>query len=413
MVKSTPIKFDSVFKMIRTLESTKNLWSRKTILLRVDWNVPIQNGELKDCTRILETLPTLERLREQQCRLVLLTHLGRPKASQNALEWDLSISSRILQEFIESKLEKSVAFCPFFPSLSEWKIWLRTHDHPIILMENVRFHPGEELNDPQWVQTMAHWGDFYVNDAFSVSHRSQGSIIGLPALKPSCAGLALEKEVQILETTLQEPKGPFVGVIGGSKLSTKIEILENLLTKLDKILVGGAMAHPFLVAQGYCVGRSLITPSDSLLAQRLLQSNPEKFILPVDAVASVRGRNQVVQWAQFPPDGIAFDIGPQTCSLFQKALKRACTILWNGPLGQFEKDEYSHGTQTIASSLVTQTDQGAKTLIGGGDTTYALQKSGISPLSFTHVSTAGGAFLEWLEGKTLPGIQALQTPSQF
>ena len=390
---------------LRTLDSTKQLWEGKRVLLRVDWNVPIQNGHPADLSRIQETLPTIRQLLEAHCQIILMTHLGRPVASIDPKDWDPNFSIQILRQsaekvigehiLVDSSTSQDISFNDHFQSAS------------LVLLNNLRFHPGEEANDPTFAQDLARLGDFYVNDAFSASHRAHASIVGIPSYLPSAAGICLEKEVKALISVLQDPIRPFSGIIGGAKISTKLSVISNLLPKLDYLMIGGAMAHTFLKAQGYEIGASMIEEALVPTAQAILTSNPEKIILPVDARGTLDGQIASWDWTACPLNGVAFDIGPKTRDQFAQILQKSQTIIWNGPVGRFEEDAFRDGTTSIAQWISALTQTGCRTIAGGGDTIHALNQAKISPSSFSHVSTAGGAFLEWLEGRSLPGVDAL------
>jgi 3-phosphoglycerate kinase len=359
----------------------------KRVLVRVDFNVPVKDGKVGDDTRIKASLPTLQLILEKGGKAVLVSHLGRPDGKPNE-KYSLKPVAGRLQEL----LGKPVDF-------GEPK------GGAVTLLENVRFDAGEEQNDEALAKKLASYGDVYVNDAFGTAHRAHCSTAGVTKYFKQCAaGLLIEKEIQYLGKVLTNPDKPFIAIMGGSKVSDKILILEQLTKKVDAIIVGGGMAYTLLKAQGKPVGHSKVEADKLDLARKILAS--ARIILPVDHVAADKfdaaAKTQVV--ADVPEGWMGLDIGPKSVELFKKELASARTVLWNGPLGVFEMDPFANGTREIAGFLAGQ--KGCTTVVGGGDTAAAVEKFGVAD-KMSHVSTGGGASLEFLEGKELPGIAAL------
>jgi len=359
----------------------------KRVLVRVDFNVPVKDGKVTDDTRIKASLPTIRHIVDKGGKAVLVSHLGRPDGKAD-LKYTLKPVAGRLQELIGKPVD-----------FGEPK------GGAITLLENVRFDPGEEKNDDALAKKLAAYGDVYVNDAFGTAHRAHASTAGVTKyFKQSAAGFLIDKEIQYLGKILSNPDKPFVAIMGGSKVSDKILILEQLTRKVDAIIVGGGMAYTLLKAQGKPVGNSKVEADKLDLAKKILAS--ARIVLPVDHVAADKfdaaAKTQVV--ADVPEGWMGLDIGPKTIELFQKELASAKTVLWNGPLGVFEMDPFAGGTKAIASYLAGL--KGCTTVVGGGDTAAAVEKFGVAD-KMSHVSTGGGASLEFLEGKELPGIAAL------
>jgi 3-phosphoglycerate kinase len=359
----------------------------KRVLVRVDFNVPLKDGKVADDTRIKASLPTIRHILEKGGKAVLVSHLGRPDGKPND-KYSLKPVAARLQELIGTPVD--------FPE---------PKGGALTLLENVRFDAGEEKNDEALAKKLAAYGDVYVNDAFGTAHRAHASTAGVTRFfKQSAAGFLIEKEIQYLGKVLTNPDKPFIAIMGGSKVSDKILILEQLTKKVDAIIVGGGMAYTLLKAQGKPVGNSKVEADKLDLAKKILAS--ARIILPVDHVAADKfdaaARTQVV--ADVPEGWMGLDIGPKTIELFKKELASVKTVLWNGPLGVFEMDPFAKGTQAIAEYLGGQ--KGCTTVVGGGDTAAAVEKFGVAD-KVSHVSTGGGASLEFLEGKELPGIAAL------
>jgi 3-phosphoglycerate kinase len=384
----------------------------KRVLVRVDYNVPIEDGKVTDDRRIRETLPTLKKILDEGGKPILIAHLGRPKGKRDE-KYSLAPCAKRLQELLP---DVKVTLAPDLtgPAAAEAVMKLRDSADPEILMlENVRFHPGEEENDLELARELASFGDVYVNDAFGASHRAHASIAGIPTILRGAAGYLLKKEIEVVTALLggSTPK-PFVALLGGAKVSDKIGVLENLIPRLDAVMVGGAMAYTFLAAKGVPTGKSR-TEADKLdVARRIMALAEEKkvaFLLPVDHLVSSGPDDEAgARVVDTIGDAdVALDIGPKTATLFRKQIEKAKTIIWNGPMGMFEKKAFSGGTRMLAMTIgefVPKKQQIA--VAGGGETAEAVEKFGVAKY-FTHVSTGGGAFLEYLEGKVLPGIAAL------
>jgi phosphoglycerate kinase len=379
----------------------------KKVFCRVDFNVPLDDrGRITDDTRIAASLPTLRYIMEQGGRLILASHLGRPKAAPNP-----KYSLAPVAPHLSKLLGKPVTMAPdcIGPEVEQLASGLRNGD--ILLLENVRFHAGEEKNDPAFCRQLAALADLYVNDAFGTAHRAHASTEGVARLlSPAVAGFLMEKEIRYLGGALAEPTRPFVAVLGGAKVSDKILVIENLLAKVDALVIGGGMAYTFLRAQGHEVGKSLVEADKIELAGELLAKAAQRgvrLLLPQDHLIAREFRadaeHRVCTNADFPADWMGLDIGPQTAELFAGLLKNAGTVIWNGPMGVFEFPAFAQGTFTVARALA---DSNALTIIGGGDSVAAVNQSGLDD-RMTHISTGGGASLEFLEGKELPGIAAL------
>jgi len=375
----------------------------KRALVRVDFNVPLKNGKVTDDTRLRAALPTIKYLRDKGARVVLLSHLGRPKGGP-----DPQYSLRQIVRDLEQLLGAPVEFIP--DPAAGVPTTRRVPRGGVALVENTRFWPGEEKNDPELAKTFAALGDFYVNDAFGSAHRAHASTEAVAhLLKPAVAGFLMERELQSLGQLLHEPKRPFVAVLGGAKISGKIDVIRALLPKVDELLIGGAMACTFFAAMGLEVGTSLVERDRISLAKELLTTSGGKLILPRGAVVAPSLERAAEQRA-VPVDAIpsgwaVYDIDPATQHDFRARLLRAKTIFWNGPMGVFETPPFDAGTRAIAQGLVQAGAKGAVTVVGGGDSVAAV--AGLED-KLTHVSTGGGASLEFLEGKTLPGVAALE-----
>ena len=375
----------------------------KRVLVREDFNVPLKDGVVTDDGRLRAALPTLTYLREKGARVVILSHLGRPKGGPEP-KYSLRQIVRDLERLLGAPIE-------FIPDPAQGVPATRQLPRGgVALVENTRFWPGEETNDPDLARTFAELGDIYVNDAFGSAHRAHASTEGVAhLLKPAVAGFLMEKELQYLGETLHHPKRPFIAVVGGAKISGKIDVLEALLPRVDEILIGGAMACTFLVAMGLSVGSSLVETDRVALARTLLERGGRKLILPRGAVVApsldrAAERREVA--ADSVPHGWAiYDIDEATRHDFRARLLRAKTIIWNGPMGVFETPPFDAGTRAVAQALVDAGAKGAVTVVGGGDSAAAV--AGLED-KLTHVSTGGGATLEFLEGKVLPGVAALE-----
>ena len=376
-------------------------WSGKTAVVRVDFNVPIKNGVVTDDTRIRESLPTIRYLMEHGAKVVLLSHLGRPKGKV-APEFSLKPAADHLSQLIG----KPVMFIADLDAAPSQVATLKPGD--VAVVENTRFHAGEEKNDPALGKKFAALGDVYVNDAFGSAHRAHSSTEAIAHDKPAVAGFLMEKELDYLGRALSNPERPFVAILGGAKISDKIEVVRSLLSKTDRLLIGGGMANTFLAAKGLDMADSLVEKDSLDVAKTLMGESGDKLVLPVDAVVADKfaadAAHQVVNVDAVPAGWRILDIGPKTIELFKGDLKGAKTVVWNGPMGVFEMPEFAKGTFAIADVLADL--PGATTIIGGGDSAAAVHAAGVAD-KITHISTGGGASLEFLEGKTLPGVAAL------
>ena len=380
----------------------------KRALVRVDFNVPLdEHGHVTDDTRIRAAIPTIELLLERGARVVLLSHLGRPKARPEP-KYTLEPVARRLQELMP---RREVIFVESTDTDEAQKASVELEAGQILLLENTRFLGGEETNDERLARALAQLGDLYVNDAFGAAHRAHASTEGVAHhLTPAVAGLLMEKELAYLQGALERPQHPFVAILGGSKISGKIDVIEALLPKVDALLVGGAMACTFYKAMGLETGTSLVEPDRVAMAAALLEKAGTRLILPHDAIVSSDIKSgadaRAVQKEQIPPNMAMLDIGPRTAESYSRAILSARTVLWNGPMGVFETPPFDKGTRAIAEAMAKATGQGATTIVGGGDSAAAVEQFGLAS-KMSHVSTGGGASLEFLEGKTLPGVAAL------
>ena len=397
--------------MKRTLESLdKASLEGRRALVRVDFNVPLKDGVVTDDTRIRAAIPTIKYLRERGARLVLLSHLGRPKNGP-----DPKYSMQPVARALEKVLGAPVTFLADPTAAEAATIAKRIPRGGVAVAENTRFYPGEEKNDAALARQFAALGDLYVNDAFGSAHRAHASTEAVArVLKPAVSGFLMERELRYLGEALHNPKRPFVAVLGGAKISGKIDLIEALLPKVDEILLGGAMACTFFKAMGLETGKSLVEPDRIDLARDLMQNAGRKLVLPAGAVVarelSSAAETRTVQREAIPTDFAVYDIDPATEKSFGSIIERAGTVVWNGPMGVFETPPFDHGTLAIAQAMARATRNGAVTVIGGGDSAAAVAQAGLSD-AITHVSTGGGASLEFLEGKELPGVAALDEAS--
>ena len=393
--------------MKRTLESLdKGSLEGRRALVRVDFNVPLKDGSVTDDTRIRAALPTIKYLRDRGARLVLFSHLGRPKNGP-----DPKYSMQQVVRALEKLLGAPVTFLADPTSPDAVIATKRLPRGGVAVAENTRFYPGEEKNDESLAERFAALGDLYVNDAFGSAHRAHASTEAIARLlKPAVSGLLMERELRYLGDALHQPKRPFIAVLGGAKISGKIDLIEALLPKVDEILLGGAMACTFFKAMGLETGKSLVEPDRVDLARDLMKKAGKKLVLPTGAVIArelVPGtETRTVKRDAIPEGWAVYDIDPATEKSFASSIDRAGTVLWNGPMGVFETPPFDHGTLAIAHAMAKATGNGAVTVIGGGDSAAAVAQAGLAD-RITHVSTGGGASLEFLEGKELPGVAAL------
>ena len=391
-------------KTIRDLRDTD--LRAKRALVRVDFNVPLDDrGHVADDTRIRAALPTIKALLDRGARVILLSHLGRPKGKPEQ-KYSLEPVARRLGDLLP---EQKVTFVESTDTDEAMKA--TRHGAPVVLLENTRFLGGEETNDERLARALAELGDVYVNDAFGSAHRAHASTEGVARyLKPAVAGLLMEQELEYLGGVVADPKRPFVAVLGGAKISGKIDVIQNLLPKVDRLIIGGAMACTFFKAMGLETGRSLVEEDRVEMAKELLERGGKRLILPPDACVAkslddVRTARAVRRDA-IPHTEAMYDIGPEGARNFSDIIGAAKTVVWNGPMGVFEKPPFDAGTRAVAQALARATKQGATTVVGGGDSAAALAELGLED-KMSHVSTGGGASLELLEGKTLPGVAAL------
>ncbi len=378
----------------------------KRVLVRVDFNVPLEKGTVSDDTRIRAALPTIQYLLEHDARPILCSHLGRPKGKA-----DPKYSLKPVAVRLGQLLDRPVEMAPDCVGPVVEEMARKLPPGGVLLLENLRFHPEEEANDAKFARALASLADVYVNDAFGSAHRAHASTVGVTAYLPAVAGFLMEKELAFLGRALAAPARPFIAVLGGAKVSDKIKVIHNLLGKVDSLLIGGGMANTFLKAQGKAVGESLVENDKLAEARTLLRDGGSKLILPVDAVVADRldagAQTRTVPVDAVPAGWRILDIGPETTERFLQHLSTAQTVVWNGPMGVFELAPFAAGTFAIARALAQLS--GATTIIGGGDSAAAVEQAGVAQ-HMTHISTGGGASLEFLEGKELPGVAALQEP---
>ncbi|MDC3416178.1 phosphoglycerate kinase [Aquibacillus salsiterrae] len=377
----------------------------KKVFCRVDFNVPMADGEVTDDTRIRAALPTIQYLVEQGAKVILSSHLGRPKG-QVVEELRLDAVAKRLSELLNQTVTKTDEV--FGPEVD--KALAELNDGNVLLIENVRFHPGETKNDPELAKEFAKMGDLYVNDAFGAAHRAHASTAGVAEHLPAAAGFLLEKELEVLGKALSNPERPFTAIIGGAKVKDKIGVIENLLDKVDNLIVGGGLAYTFVKAKGYEIGKSLLEEDKIDLAKEFMQKAEEKgvnFVLPVDVIVADDFSNDAnkneVDIDSIPADWEALDIGPKTREKYADIVKGSKLVIWNGPMGVFELDAFANGTKAVADALAKTEGY---TVIGGGDSAAAVEKFDYAD-KMDHISTGGGASLEFMEGKVLPGVAAL------
>jgi len=389
----------------------------KRVFMRVDFNVPLdESGGLMDDTRIVETLPTIEYAVRHHARLVLASHLGRPKGKPNP-KMSLKPVAERLRNLLDERIRRgiNVGFAPDCVGMQAEEMASKLEKGQTLLLENLRFHAEEEANEEHFSHELAKLADYYVNDAFGTAHRAHASTVGITKfVKKSAAGLLMEKELEYLGKALHHPGRPFIAILGGAKVSDKIPVIQNLIDKVDALLIGGGMAYTFLKARGMEVGSSLLESDKLDLAHKLLdqaKARGVKFLLPVDHVVADKVAHDakthvVAEGHNIPAGQMGLDIGPKTVALFSEQVETARTIVWNGPMGVFEQEPFAHGTFAIARSLAA--NRAATTIVGGGDSVSAVHQAGVAD-KITHISTGGGASLEFLEGKKLPGVEALSS----
>ena len=382
----------------------------KKTLVRVDFNVPLdENLNITDDIRITSSLPTINKIIADGGKVILMSHLGRPKGKPNA-KYSLKPAAVRLSEL----LGKEVKLAPDCIGAEVKALVDAMQNGDVILLENLRFHEEEEKNAPEFAKEIADLGEVYVNDAFGSAHRAHASTEGVTKYISVCAaGFLMQKELDYLGKAIADPKRPFCAILGGSKISGKIDVINNLIDKVDTLIIGGGMAYTFFKAQGKEIGTSILEAEKIELAKELLgklANSKVKFMLPIDVLVGDEFKNETPQMAvsvdAIPADKMGMDIGPETIKLFTEEIVNAKTIVWNGPLGVFEFDNFARGTNAVAQALVDATEKGAVTIIGGGDSAAAISKAGLDD-KVSHVSTGGGASLEFLEGKVLPGVDAL------
>jgi phosphoglycerate kinase len=381
----------------------------KRVLMRVDLNVPYENGVVSDATRIERAAPSITELADKGAKVILLSHFGRPKGR------DASQSLKPVAAEVAHTIKRPIKFVDDCVGEKAEQAVAAMKPGDILCLENTRFYPGEEKNDPAFIAQLAKLGDIFVNDAFSVSHRAHASTEGLSHVLPAYAGRTLQAELEAFEKVLDKPTRPVAAIVGGAKISTKLDLLSNLLAKVDVLIIGGAMANTFLMAQDKKVGKSLVERDLLDTAQKIMdqaKAAKREIVLPVDVVVAQKfeanAPSRVVSVDEVGDNDMILDIGPKSVEQVISVLKRAKTLVWNGPFGAFEMEPFDKGTVAVAQAAAELTESGTLvTVAGGGDTVAALNVAGVVG-RFTYVSTAGGAFLEWLEGKALPGVEVLR-----
>ena len=377
----------------------------KRVLVRVDFNVPVRDGQVTDDTRIRRALPTIRHIISEGGRPILISHLGRPKGEPDPA-YAMDPVAATLEELLgERVLKLDEAIGPEVErALDDWA------GRGVVLLENSRFYPGETKNDPELSDQLASLADLYVDDAFGAAHRAHATTVGVAERLPAAAGLLLEEEVDYLDGVLEDPERPFVAILGGAKVSDKLGVIESLLRVADTLLIGGAMCFTFFRAQGYEVGNSLVEDDYLEEAKRLTEEAGGKLVLPVDVIvadAMEEGAEaRTVGVDEIPPEGMGLDIGPHSVGLFEERISGARTIFWNGPMGVFEIEAFAGGTEGVARAVAAAGERGATSVIGGGDSVAAVRKLSLED-EMSHISTGGGASLEYVEGKELPGVAAL------
>jgi phosphoglycerate kinase len=378
----------------------------KRVFCRVDFNVPMQEGKITDDTRIRAALPTIQYLMEQGAKVILASHFGRPKGKV-VEEMRITAAGVRLSELLGKNVQKAdEAYGDTVKSLIG-----TMNDGDVLLLENVRFYPGEEKNDPELAKSFAELADVYVNDAFGAAHRAHASTEGIAHYLPAVSGLLMEKELDVLGKALSNPERPFTAIIGGAKVKDKIGVIENLLEKVDNLIIGGGLAYTFVKAQGHEIGKSLLEADKIDLAKTFMEKAKEKgvnFYMPVDAIVAddFSGDANIKEVAinEIPSDWEALDIGPKTAAIYRDVIQNSKLVIWNGPMGVFEIDQFAGGTKAVAEALADA--EGTYSVIGGGDSAAAVEKFNLAD-KMSHISTGGGASLEFMEGKELPGVVAL------
>jgi phosphoglycerate kinase len=382
----------------------------KRSLTRVDFNVPLEGGKVADDTRLVASIPTIQKMVNSRARVILMSHLGRPKGGP-----DPKYSLRPVAERLSKLMGIQVKFAEDCVGKSAQEAVQNLKDGEILLLENLRFHPEEEKNDPNFAKELSSLGEIYVNDAFGTAHRAHASTEGVTHfIQPAVAGYLMKKELDYLGMALEDPVRPFVAILGGAKISGKIDVISNLLEKVDTLLIGGGMAFTFFKAKGFSIGNSLLEAdkiSEASNIMMLAESRKSNLVLPVYVVVTTdlnapNPSTEIVSAAGMKGDMIGVDVGPRTIDSFLEYISSAGTVIWNGPMGIFEQPAFATGTNAIARGMAEATDKGCITIVGGGDSASAVAKAGLAD-RMSHVSTGGGASLEFLEGKTLPGVAAL------
>lgn len=377
----------------------------KRVFCRVDFNVPMANGEVTDDTRIRAALPTIQYLIENGAKVILASHLGRPKGQVNEDMRLNAVATRLSEKLGKNVIKTDEAYGPKVQEEIS-----KMNEGDVLLLENVRFYPGEEKNDEALAKEFASLADVYVNDAFGAAHRAHATTAGIAKFIPAVAGFLMEKEISVLGKALSNPERPFTAIIGGAKVRDKISVIENLLDKVDNLIIGGGLAYTFLKAKGYEIGQSLLEEDKIDLANEFMQkaeAKGVKFYMPIDAIIADKfgedANTQQVDIDGIPADWQALDIGPKTTALYADVINSSKLVIWNGPMGVFEIDKFAQGTKGVAQALA---DSDAYSIIGGGDSAAAAEKFGLAD-KMSHISTGGGASLEFMEGKELPGVAVL------
>jgi phosphoglycerate kinase len=374
----------------------------KRVLMRVDFNVPMQDGKVTDDKRIRASLPTIQYVLEQGASLILMSHLGRPKGGP-----DPEFSLKAAADVLSSHLGVPVKMAPDTIDAEAERMARELKPGEVLMLENTRFNKGEEKNDLELAKRMAALADVFVSDAFGSAHRAHSSTEGVARFLPAVSGFLMEQELEYLGRAVANPEHPYIAILGGAKISDKIDVVESLLSRADKVIIGGGMANTFLAAQGLDMQDSLVEEASLETAKSIMEKAGDKLVLPLDAVIAdkfeAEANSQVVDVDKIPPGWRMMDVGPKTLELYKQVLDGARLIVWNGPVGVFEMPKFAEGTFALAKMLA---DSGATTVIGGGDSASAVKKAGVAK-QMTHVSTGGGASLEYLEGKELPGVAAL------